>query len=109
MPLIHFLMPAVSIDRELHYRPKRFKIVSRIPAAVPSAAKNLSKLLIGSMTAQPPFKIDGYIHLYLLRLVVLGRFVAVVERFVPASDRFLRQVPSSLRDRGSLPPLTYGP
>src|SRR6266487_2254606 len=105
---IPLCLPSPSTS-QLHYRPKRFKIVSRNPAAVPSTAKNLRKLLIGSMTAQPPFEIDGYIHLHLLRLVVLGRFVAVIERCVPASERFFRQVPSLLRVLGSFPLLTYGP
>ena len=44
---------------------------------------------------------------HLLRLV--ERFVVLVERFVPASLRFFRQVPSALRVLGSFPSLTYGP
>src|SRR6266699_404319 len=47
----------------------------------------------------------AYSCCYLLRFFV----AVVVGRFVPASERFLRHDPSSLRDRGCFPLSTYGP
>jgi hypothetical protein len=47
---IPLCLPSPSVG-ELHYRFRKFKIASKIPAPVPSATKNLSKLFIASIAS----------------------------------------------------------